>query len=331
MTEQDNLKLEDFDQFQLSDPTAFKQKVDVRLGLVCALFLRDPHCAENRLALAQCADQYQQLAAGHLHSYIKPDGVLKDRPYPDGGVDLTAYIQSSLPLIKEFSPSFFGDKDPYVASHYGLEISARGTKDSPVRDVPAYFHAVLPVSWLAGKEQQRAYQNLVHGWCKLLKPFYGYAGFGAIQSLHDIQKTRSNHLVFPLAQRFPGLEVGDPGAVARGLGRKERHMKIKGVNWLTAVDDLCLEPIGGREALLASLGPAFITYEYEGGVLIQAGPTPQLGDKNTGHIPQYYQTLSQRLKPIRMVFSPKHSILISLNKDGKTNSERSNEWLARFD
>ena len=108
-------------------------------------------------------------------------------------------------------------------------------------------------------------------------------------------------------------------------------LKIKGVNWLTALDDECFERLGGRDAVLSDLDEAFKFYNYDGGVLIQAGPVPQLGDVNQRHIPRYYQQLARKLKPLRMVFPQGHSLLKSPRPQEKSGADVSNEWLARFD
>ena len=82
---------------------------------------------------------------------------------------------------------------------------------------------------------------------------------------------------------------------------------------------------------MGDLDEGFKFYEYDGGVLIQAGPVPQFGDVNQRHIPRYYQELSRKLKPIRMKFPNGQYLIKSPNRQEKSNAEVSNEWLARFD
>ena len=334
MTIPENFTLEDLDNLQIVDDSRPKKRVAVRLGLMCSLYMRDPHSLDVRMALAKCGDHYQQLFGEHLKCYIKPDGIYKGKPklYPAQGINLVDYIRQHDNIEeKDFAPMFFGDQDHYVAAAYGMDISASSTQPSPLRDRPAYFSVVLPFSWLQGKDGERAFQKLVYGWCQELKPFHGYAGLGAIQSMSGIEKKYTNHLVYPLAKRFPGLEVDKPGTIASKMKRGGGALKIKGVNWLTALDDGCFEQLGGRQAVLSDLGDEFILYEYEGGVLIQAGPMPQLGDVNHQQIPRYYQQLARKLKPIRLIFPEGHYLIKSPNRNEQSNAEASNEWLARFD
>ncbi|HHI94263.1 MAG TPA: DUF3396 domain-containing protein [Gammaproteobacteria bacterium] len=335
MTIPENFTLEDLDNLQIVADHPPAGTIGVRLGLMCSLYMRDPHSPEVRMALAKCGDHYQQLFGEHLKCYIKPDGIYKGKPksYPSQGINLVDYVRQYDNVEEKcFAPRFFGNEDYHAAAAYGMDIFAASTRPSPIRDRPAYFSVVLPFRWLEGKEGERAFQKLVHGWCQVLKPFHGYAGLGAIQSMDTIEKGRTNHLVYPLAKRFPGLDVDDPGTIAsRMKGGSGGILKIKGVNWLTALDDGCFEQLGGREAVLADLDDEFKFYEYEGGVLIQAGAMPQMGDVNQQHIPRYYQQLARKLKPIRLIFPEGHYLIKSPNRNEQSNAEASNEWLARFD
>jgi len=330
----ENFTLEDLGNIQIVDDSRPIKRISVRLGLMCSLYMRNPHSPEVRMALAKCGDHYQQLFGKQLKCYIKPDGIYKGKPksYPTHGINLVDYVRQYDSIEeKDFAPIFFGDQDHYAAAAYGMKIFASSTEPSPIRDRPAYFAVVLPFSWLKNKDGELAFQKLVHSWCQVLKPFHGYAGVGAIQSMDTIEKDRTIHLVYPLAKRFPGLDVDDPGTIASRMKGGEGTLKIKGVNWLTALDDECFEQLGGRQAVLSGLGDEFTLYEYESGMLIQAGLMPQLGDVNQQHIPRYYQQLARKLKPIRLTFPDGYYLIKSPNKNEQSNAQASNEWLARFD
>jgi hypothetical protein len=191
-------------------------------------------------------------------------------------------------------------------------------------DDPAYFSATLPFAFLKDETGTVAFQRLVNGWCQILKPYCGYAGIGAIQSVERAERDRTARDVYPIAMRFPGVEIEDAASVAMHLGSH-----IKGVNWFTALSDEVLTPIGGRQALLAQLDENFVIMEYEGGVLIQAGPAPEPGDVNRQQIPRYYRELSRLVRPLRMKYPKGHSLIKPPNP--AENTEATNQWLARFD
>lgn len=75
----------------------------------------------------------------------------------------------------------------------------------------------------------------------------------------------------------------------------------------------------------AQLGEPFLFYEYEGGLVIQAGKMPQLGDTNRQLSIAEYERLARVLKPIRVT---DHE---SFPAWSGFDAERTAAWLARFD
>jgi hypothetical protein len=298
--------------------------VAMRLGLMCTLYVQHPHDPAVRQALARCGDQYQAMFGEYITLYLKPTGNGKFVRYPSAGVSLAKYLETNNRPDRPFAPSFASGARYEDAASYCLSIWAADARYFPEGDAPAYFAATLPFAFLKDKSGKAAFQHLVHGWCKILKPYSGYAGTGAIQSVESTEKLRTVHLVYPLAQRFPGVGIENTSIVSLHI---DSH--IKGVNWLTALSDEALAPIGGRSALLAQLDENFRIMEYDGGVLIQSGPMPQLGDANRQHAPRYYRQLSQIVKPLRMRFPEGHSFIRP--GGGRSGAEATNEWLARFD
>ena len=59
--------------------------------------------------------------------------------------------------------------------------------------------------------------------------------------------------VQPAAQRFIGLEVDDAYATSASIGQA-----IKGVNWLTLIDDGFVAALGGVDTLRAQLEPEIL-------------------------------------------------------------------------
>jgi hypothetical protein len=317
------LTVDDLDQITIPKPNK-PDIVAVRLGLLCTLYVQHPQDLAVKQALAECGDQYQTMFGEHLTLYLNPTGNGRFVRYPPGGVSLAEYVANNNTPDHSFSPGFTSGASFRDASSYSMKIWAPSRQYFPEGDTPAYFSATLPFAFLKDRPGQGAFQHLVHGWCRILKPYCGYAGLGAIQSVEGAERDRTAHDVYPIAMRFPGVEIEDAGSVARNLGSH-----IKGVNWLTALSDEVLAPIGGRQALLAQLDENFHIMEYEGGVLIQAGPAPELGDVNRQQIPRFYRQLAQLVRPLRMTFKPGQSFI--RQPGAASGTETTNQWLARFD
>jgi len=319
----EDLTLDNLDQLTINaeyDPDV----VAVRLGLMCTLYVQNPHDLAVRQALATCGDQYQTMFGEHLKLYLNPTGDGKFVRYPRRGVSLAKYVETNNTPDQPFGPSFTSGARYEDAASYSLEMFAADAEYFPEGEDPAFFAATLPFSFLKEQPGKPSFQTLVHGWCQILKPFCGYAGIGAIQSVDSSEQLTTVYQVYPIARRFPGIEIENAEMVSLYLGRH-----IKGVNWLTALSDEVLAPIGGRQALLAKLDENFHIMEYEGGVLIQAGPAPELGDVNRKQIPRYYRQLSKLVRRLRMRF-PDDDSFIRPDTD-EDASEVTNEWLARFD
>jgi len=153
-----------------------------------------------------------------------------------------------------------------------------------------------------------------------MKPIHGYAGLGIIESLATATRERHEQTVFSLAQHFPGLEVDYPTVHSLNCAKG-----IKGVNWLTILSEPFAAQLGGASTLQKRLGDQFTTYSYSGGVIIQAGPQPQVGSGN--ECPDLYIKLNTILRPIRASNGhPFHHYGAN-----RFDLHRSNEWLQRFD
>ncbi|HEY7396402.1 MAG TPA: type VI immunity family protein [Gemmatimonadaceae bacterium] len=319
----DDLTLDDLDQVTIN--TFYSPDVvAMRLGLMCTLYVQHPHDPAVKQALARCGDQYQAMFGEYLTLYRKPTGSGKFARYPAKGVSLAKYLETNNLPDRPFAPSFTSGTRYEDATSYSLSIWAPSAEYFPGDDAPAFFTATVPFAFLKDHSGEGAFQHLVHGWCKILQPYCGYAGIGAIQSVDSTEKLRTVAQVYPIAVRFPGVEIENASIVSLHI-----NSHIKSVNWLTALSDEALGPIGGRAALLGQLDENFRIMEYEGGVLIQSGRMPQLGDANRGQAPRYYRQLSELVRPLRMRFPDGHSFIRSGGQ--QSGAEATNEWLARFD
>jgi hypothetical protein len=76
------------------------------------------------------------------------------------------------------------------------------------------------------------------------------------------------------------------------------HDGIKGVNWLTFVDAARVERLGGEVRVRAALDPAIGLVQINGGLLLQAGAAPELGDENRRERLPLYRNVFGLLEPL---------------------------------
>ena len=107
-----------------------------------------------------------------------------------------------------------------------------------------------------------------------------------------------------------------------------RKRAIRTVNWLTFINDSLVIELGGRDRLAAQLHDMCPVYPYHGGLLIQAGARPELGDLNRGLVPDAYKIVARALKPVR--FDEHQRPLIDAPQP-LDSLEETMKWIRRFD
>jgi Protein of unknown function (DUF3396) len=125
----------------------------------------------------------------------------------------------------------------------------------------------------------------------------GHAGLTA--HFDAEHKTTAFDIIFAWARRFPGLEVED-------LNLTIHHVldAVKGANWLTLVGAKLWERLkqvsGGEISLPSTIG----VMPTKNGMLLRAGSTPQLGDRNAATVPELYAAVERALAPLKLTEHP---------------------------
>lgn len=293
-------------------------RVAARVGLLLTFYLKGPTDSQKRSALGAWINSYLTMTEGRLRWSLPTGGGrwrdLRKEPMPD----IAAQVGTMDPADEFDFVAHSGEKSDDAGHYYAVALSP----SSLLPDNLGFVSLGLPFSW-AARSKPGAFRELVVAGCRELSPFHGYAGLAVLQSPDHGTAMKAEPFVFPLIQQFPGLEFDQP--VSHSLICKDG---IKGINWLTAVSDVLLDRIGGREKAREVLaGGAIQFFDYPGGLIIQAGQVPQFGDSANRLIPPDYQKVARFLKPIR---SPYNDMLLE-TPPGIDRFTFAQQWLARFD
>ena len=295
-------------------------RVALRIGLVATMFLAEPWTQSVRDAVTEAAAEYLRQFREHLR-WAKGPNTGHVRALDKGKV---RFPRDWLPQHEDgesWNFGFSGGETEESASEFLLSAMgrSRASKDS------GYFQIYLPLTWFA--EHPGTFQEFVLRLAKRLRPLSGYAGIGVLEPLDVYDRQPYMATVRQIAERFPGLEVESTYVHVIHLGEG-----IKGVNWLTLLGERWTQQIGGLDYLRIRLGDDFKLTPYDGGVMIQAGPKPQIGDVTKSCWPQHYITLAKVLKPIQI---KEHYAFHLGDPDPsgapRMDSEASEAWLFRFD
>jgi hypothetical protein len=304
---------------ELSNILCVKDKdgrITLMIGLLVTVFFEAPATKDMRERVADVAEDYINLVRVHLRWSVPP-GAKREHPIDSKRTRLPREWLPNHPDGESWEFDFHGGDTAKAASAFG--ICAYGTRDT--NPGIGFLHIAFPLLWFA-ERTAGTFPDYVLKLCQKIRPLSGYAGLGVLES-HDVSAQNAfQPAVRLIAERFPGLEVESWTAHTLYL-----HKGIKGVNWLTILGDRWLKEMGGLEPLREQLDESFGYYPYEGGVIIQAGPKPQLGDAQANRWPKHYVTVAKVLKKIQI----KDHRPFHFAGPGRMNHEASKAWLFRFD
>jgi hypothetical protein len=307
------------------------------IGFWLNLCFLNGHLAEKRLRGIDVLESYRQLFHEEITHYL-PNNTARLRK-----IDDAAFVQyREEARIKEthgygFAASLYGFPNGKPSDDPTLYCAVFVTSsENPFNPWYDHFDLYFPVSWVVDKGYAN-FVEIVRGWCALFKPDHGTAGLSVI--FDDSKGSEMSHALsaFPFIKRFPGLDydysVGWNAESSPYLGPKRgtagTRRTIRCTNWLSILDDGFLAELGGLEKIKEALNPQCPVFPYEGGAILQAGPTPQLGDLNYGAIPEDYRTVARLLKPLRFEDYTKPGLIRA--PEPLDWVEESRAWVARFD
>lgn len=313
--------LSDLDKITL---TGSKGHVVMRIGHIVNLFFEDGGNRAKREALVEIARDYDRLVGPRLRFFQAVDGG-PAKPVSPGYLDRYSRNAQGFAARKPFTVRVYGDdwnNDGKPVAHF-MEAMAKEPNDfGRMSNVEINF----PASW----PEEHGYDLFIariRQWCAWLQPTHGTAGLALIFPENAGGWTGYDLLASPFIRRFPGLDfIGSISwGVKSGAAGAE---KIRSVNWLTMLNQRMVEQVGGPEALADALGPECPVHDFGAGLMLQAGPRPDLGDSNQGLVPGYYRRVAKAVKSL--IFRD-YKVPLFQSPPPLDSKEEMQAWLDRFD
>ncbi|MGS1050403.1 type VI immunity family protein [Burkholderia glumae] len=309
------------------EPTDKHDYVGAAVVVRAALFFRNAADPEVRLAIAECYEQYREIAKDEL-KWLWQDGKepvkIKGGNLPSG--TFTSYSDKAALTAYVTSGEASADAGFWHFQVFGQQRWREARPHAGLNTL------TFSTSLLYVAENPTAFQKLFVDFARRLKVVSGYAGYALNLSL---AKTAANvPTEYQLAKQMIALDVGEPLLQAARL-----RDGIKTVGWLTALDKELLDKAGGLDTLRNELPPNwYALYDVNGGVVIQAGRRPESGsstdsDENGPPVPPpNYVILNAALKSVRVpsVWQLQIGQPGSASPYFATTAE-SDDWLRRFD
>ncbi|WAC74224.1 DUF3396 domain-containing protein [Roseateles sp. SL47] len=293
-----------------------------KFGLGAELYLPDIDRKLLREQAAEFLHDFWSTFPQQVNEFLRRDTKRAKRFKGDPRTAIEEDIARQAPETG-YSGGLFGDVDiglqnddvpPYQAK---LLVSRSG--DARPSFVQAYMPLASPIEDLHISVLRERF--LV--WCQRFRPLHGSAGFSLIVCPGMEQ---NSVYALQLMTRFPGFDFPSTVGFTREVG--DVHDRIKSVSWLTALGDDLVAQLGGLATMRQALEPACTLHSYDGGVVIQAGPTPRLGDTHANDIPAEYRLAARFTRPVR--FEDYDEGLFRVPKD-LNKREETLSWVRRFD
>ncbi|SEK95158.1 Protein of unknown function [Roseateles sp. YR242] len=298
-----------------------------KFGLGGELFLDHPDRSMLRQQAATFLADYWQRFPAAVHQFL-PNHARKTKGFKVNPLALIEKDIAGSDVETPYSGALFGPVDVGLPNDDIAPHQARTLIVEPDSEESSFIRVAMPLCDPNGSSPNSTPQfdtllSAFLDWCSLFKPRHGSAGFTLIVSPGMEQNSVQ---CLQLMKRFPGLDFPDP---VRFIGETEGvRNRIKCVNWLTVLGDPLVEELGGLAALRSSLTPACTVHLYDGGILIQAGETPRLGDTEKGDIPEEYQRVARATQPVRFEDYPSALFRVAPGLDKKKETLA---WIRRFD
>jgi len=293
-----------------------------KFGLGAELYLPDVDRALLRSQAAEFLHDFWSKFPSQVNEFLQRNAKRAKRFKGDPRAAIEADIAREAPETG-YSGALFGHVDiglphddvpPYQAN---LLVSRLGDPR------PSSFDASMPLASASGELHTSVLRERFLAWCQRFRPLHGSAGFAIIVCPGMEQ---NSVYALQLMSRFPGFDFPSTVGFTREIGGV--HDRIKSVNWLTALGDELVTQLGGLATMREALEPACTIHAYDGGVVIQAGPTPRLGDTHADDIPAEYRLAARFTRPVR--FEDYDEGLFRVPKDLNKRVETLN-WVRRFD
>lgn len=198
---------------------------------------------------------------------------------------------------------------------YGTEPSAKDYEDKE----PSAVSIAFPPEWA-----WEATDDML-GFVREIAEIYpfqsGHAGF--VFEVSPYEDRRSEMHAYAKSMRHRGIDI-DNLIYSRIAVREDG---VRAVNWLTLLSSPRVEEVGGEKGLRKALPKEVEIIPLKTGLILKAGPRPELGDTNRKDTLPAYQAVYAALKPLVEKTAARVPPLMLTHMDFK---DRTLKWALRL-
>lgn len=179
----------------------------------------------------------------------------------------------------------------------GHGIQVIGNKPDPEQaDEVNLFQVFYPTEVLTTEQVD----DLVAKACRFAETLPYVCGYGSPALLWaELESSAAFETARGLVRRYPGYDIQ-----LNESGRSDLGTRVRGARWLTFLGPDLVARLGGADRLRAQL-PAEVTVAPAGhGLMVRAGRTPELGDRNRRKDTPLLRAVAAVLEPVTLFDEP---------------------------
>lgn len=291
------------------------------------LYFKGAHTPQVREALCKCFEAYQIIANEHLTWLWRAEPPSGPDKFPYAKAPELREMVSKMKPDDHFGFAYIGGEKPHDASPWRFHTFGLRAWEARVGD-RGLDTLIFSMPREVVEKNPTLFQEIFVDFCRRLKVEHGHAGFAMNLSVVRTEPNEPTEAF--MVSKMRGLDAGSAAMIAGWPGIDvENH--IVNVGWLTAIKHVMVEKVGGLSTLRSEL-PAmwFAKYDYGHGIVIQAGPEPEIAPVESDPKPAIYVLPAMALKGVRLEGT---TDLHYGAKDGepRLTGLAAKEWFTRFD
>lgn len=284
----------------------------------CINLFTDKALSELGPAAHASFDQFRKIVGDPALRFYATGTMSKHKPVTKRALTMLATWLAPGAKLNDYSYLCFQDSAEYNHAPSALYLAAgREPFKGHRADDATIIRLSLPLDKLADDPEELV--ALVKTLWASVPLRSGQAGF-ALESTRYLLDDAHEH-AYAKSMRHPGIDIPDAANDAIMVG----FDRIRGVGWLTMLDDAFVAKLGGLDALTKAVGPGVDVIPLGPGVMLRAGKAPQFGDVNAKDDLPAQRAVFAACKPLM----PSFNDVPSLNIGGDFSS-RMEAWLGRF-
>jgi hypothetical protein len=271
-------------------------------------------------AVLACYEKFRNLCPKDQLTFYATPNMRVHKPVTERVLRmLSVWFRPGAPPMKDVglelkNGAAYQDAPTFAFEIYGGE---EGSFSNTVKSANV-LKLTFPAGW--GAQRHNEMLELTRDLSTIFPFRSGHAGYAFECSRYAAELSQTH--AWSRSMRHRGIDISRIPQDNKAVGQDA----IKGVNWLTLLDNAFIESLGGLSQVKHSVGAGVDYVDLEGGTILKAGELPATGDTNRGDFLPLYKQVYRSVRPL-VEIATERSVAFNLEEDFV---EKTEAWFRRF-